>query len=806
MSKIAQKADKLQPDEAEATAEPEAAKVGSGPKTYPADTIVEAQEFIDGLFPYMDEETETVCVSKMIVNKDDGDRPPGFWNVSEDHDAFTKWKPAKQIVPWYLSCGTVNGEMNEKGTALKRGRANVVRVHFLMLDDIGTKAEEPPVTPTAKVVTSEDDQGVENFQWFYGLKPVEDQQRFEALAEFCHEKGWGDGGAGGSYRICRIPGSANVKEGRNNYKTVVTEWNRDEHWELDDLAAKLGCTDLDQRVAKAKVKKSQPHTNAAGQSSIDPLFDWLLANGHVVNDNGGDFVEVKCPFGAEDHSTGSDTAGYSPLGRGTGDWVQSRGVKCMHESHKGQGFKEAMKAWGNMGAPRVSGFDPLPWLQGRFVYIGVGKQVADLEQRKIGGVWLYEFEDWGNLHKGRVIVPGRDTPIDMKTAFLESKKTHKVTDTQYWPVKADEDAAIITRHGQECINIYSPPNHAYTVAEPEVFLDHIDFLLADDLERDLFLDWLAYKIQNPASRSYAIVMIAEDGYGVGRSWLKRLLSKMLPGMVQTATLPQLIGKGTSAEKNYNDWAVCCQFVVVEEARDNMSKEDFYHGYETFKTNIDTSASAVRVNPKFGRTRNDFMFFNALILSNHSDALAIPPNDRRVCVLTNPSEMADHTYYDRLEGSLTAGEVERVYWYLMTRDISGYDHVYPPMTKGKQRMTEQTALPSDQIRNHILDECDGDLFTKKMVKSRIVVAAHALDYDKIAGAPGPVLRLIWNKMGKLRDEKNGARYNYGGGNVEVRALRNQEKWQRLDADRSRQMFTAELERNDKSRSNIAALVK
>ena len=95
---------------------------------------------------------------------------------------------------------------------------------------------------------------------------------------------------------------------------------------------------------------------------------------------------------------------------------------------------------------------------------------------------------------------------------------------------------------------------AETSEEPDIFLDHVDFLLPDDDERDLFLNWLAFKIQNPPRRSYAVVMIAEEAFGVGRSWLKTMLTAVLQGKgVNTVTLSQLVGKGTSAEANYNDW-------------------------------------------------------------------------------------------------------------------------------------------------------------------------------------------------------------------------------------------------------------
>jgi hypothetical protein len=753
---------------------------------------IKAAEFLDTMFADINPATEVVCVSKGFET-DDG---MGFWNLSDEDPVFAKWKPEKQRVAWYACCSSVNGEKNAKGNAVLRKTANVVKYHFMMLDDIGSsdnsKATPPPVAPTAKIETSK-----ENFQWFYALIPGDDFKRFEALLEFCHEQGHGDGGAGGCYRICRIPGSTNIKKGRDNFKSVVTYWEPDRVWTLDELAVALGCTDLDLRAAKQTGKRvKQSATTSLDIDSIDPLYVWLNENGHIIKDDGGDFVEVRCP-NYDEHTAGSETGGYSPLGRGDNEFAQTRGWKCLHEHCRDWHFKDFNKAMAELGAPRVSGFDPLPWLQHRYTYIVVGSKIADLVQRLLGGVWLYDYEDWGKMHKGRIMVPGREQPIEMKTAFLEHKRTKKVTTTQYWPVKADEDMAIVVQSNQELVNTYVPPNHPHTTKEPDVFLDHIDFLLADDTERDLFLDWLAYKVQNPHRRSYAVIMIAEDGFGVGRSWLRAMMQKVLQGKVQTATLPQLIGKGTSAEKNYNDWAAECQLLVVEEAKDNITKEDFYNGYETFKQRVDTRVSPVRVNPKYGRTRDDWMFFNALIFSNHSDALAIPANDRRICVLTNPSVMADAAYYDRLEGGLNDKEAQKIYWYLMERDISNYDHVYPIDTEGKRRMTDQNVIPSEAIKNHILDICTGDIFTKKMLKSRVITAAAALDYDGILKSPGPVIRPLWGKMGKLRNEKNGARYLIEGDHVEVRAMRNIKKWKDMDANRARDEFTAELLKNDKT---------
>ena len=49
------------------------------------------------------------------------------------------------------------------------------------------------------------------------------------------------------------------------------------------------------------------------------------------------------------------------------------------------------------------------------------------------------------------------------------------------------------------------------------------------------------------------------------------------------------------------------------------------------------------NTKYGKTRQDTMWFNALIFSNHADAMVIPEDDRRIAVFTNAVEKASTEY-------------------------------------------------------------------------------------------------------------------------------------------------------------------
>jgi len=292
------------------------------------------------------------------------------------------------------------------------------------------------------------------------------------------------------------------------------------------------------------------------------------------------------------------------------------------------------------------------------------------------------------------------------------------------------------------------------------------------------------------------VMIAE-GYGTGRSWLGRLISKMLQGNhTNKATLAQMVGKGTSAEQNYNSWMVECQFLIVEEAKDNsLSREDFWHGYETFKQNVEPgdAGEPIRINDKYGRIRDEVVYFNPLIFTNHPDALVLEVDDRRVFCIENPSEKKDYKYYDRLTGALQTQEPRRVYWWLMHRDVSQYDHVYPKMTPSKARMIEDTRPPSEAIAEWIQDNHKPDIVTRASLKTAIVTAARDLDYEKIMREPGGVLKILWRKAKTLRpgDSKMGARYVIEGKQTEDHAIREQAKWVDQDKDRDTEIILEEL---------------
>ena len=735
-----------------------------------------ANEFLDTIFQDAGED-EHVCVTR-AKDKSDGS---GTWfsNQTRDGRGWRKWNPDTRADAWYFCVSTVDGALNDKGSMLGRGRGNLKRVYCLVLDDIGTKGKAPPVEPTWKMETSPG-----NFQWGYALDATDRLPEFEALVSWCAEQGWSDAGAGGSYRVMRVPGSANMKPGRDEFRARLTHWEPEWIWSIDDVADDLGCdlAALPAPDAGAGVRAA-PEDRVGALVDLDPMLVWLTAEGHVTKDAGTQWVEMVCPW-ADAHTSGDSVAGYSPLGRGPTQFVQTRAFKCMHEHCADKKLKELVKWAEPLGGPFVSGYDPLPWLQAQYAYVETGQVVVDLAQRPVGGVWRWTFADWQKRHPGKVRTLGRDAPVSVATAFVESLDTKKAVDTTYLPVRRHEDKGMVVDFNQNYVNTYVPPNWPEIHDTPEIFLEHVKFLIPSDEEREVFMNWLAYKIQNPASRSYAVVMIAEDKFGTGRSWIKNLLAKMLQGGVETATLAQIVGQGTSSQQNYNDWEVGCQYIVCEEARGDMSQEDKTSAYEEFKVRCDTTPSEVRVNVKYGATTGGMRYWNSLIFSNHADAMAVAGDDRRVYVVTNPSERRDYEYYDRLQASLTNGEPARAYWWLMHRDLTGYKHIYPPWTAAKAAMIEHSSSPCEDIMAWLEENHTSDLVTQATLRSGVMVAASALNMDKIVREPGGITKRVWRLLKSLRPEdvKHGARYVIGGKQTEVRALRKREMWVEFDGRR------------------------
>jgi hypothetical protein len=110
-------------------------------------------------------------------------------------------------------------------------------VLVMMLDDIGTKSKTPPLAPTWIIETSPG-----SFQWGYAFADQPTKAEFAAAIRAIADAGYTDPGACNPVRNFRLPGSVNLKPGRDNFTARLVEFHPEREFSLPDICAALNVT------------------------------------------------------------------------------------------------------------------------------------------------------------------------------------------------------------------------------------------------------------------------------------------------------------------------------------------------------------------------------------------------------------------------------------------------------------------------------------------------------------------------------------------------------------------------------------
>jgi hypothetical protein len=389
-------------------------------------------------------------------------------------------------------------------------------------------------------------------------------------------------------------------------------------------------------------------------------------------------------------------------------------------------------------------------------------------------------------------------------ALWQSKlKTTRVLDTIYDPTSPDN--RILTIAGSMYFNTYRRPNHSPMTGNPDEFLRHCEHVIPDPTERELFYDWVAFKLKNPGKRPYSMVMVADlpvvdDGnkgerYGIGRSMISDALAACFQDGVRNITLGDLTGIG--GQSDFDDWKEGTQLIAAEEAK--MSEQKNWAAgsstYEHLKLVVDTKPSKnVRVKPKYGRIRYVTTYYSVIIFTNHADALTLPVGDRRFCVIDNATTRRTDSEYADMAGFLENQQnISNLYHWLMTRNISEFKHARPPMTPAKNLMIESSKTSSDEVWSRMLEVLTGAIVTKdQLVRAAELVCGSDEELAKRAMA---MASQKWKRLPKLNpDADKGGRVMVDGKQCPARILRNVDNWRSYAGDTGSVMCTQEATKN------------
>lgn len=329
-------------------------------------------------------------------------------------------------------------------------------------------------------------------------------------------------------------------------------------------------------------------------------------------------------------------------------------------------------------------------------------------------------------------------------------------DRMYWPGAAE----TFMHHGNEYVNSY---NNLYSVKprEPEseedfkaieTMLNHFSLLVAEDKEKQILLDWLAYVYRNPGERLNWTILL-QGAEGAGKSYIQVLMSHLM-GQNAKPLEP------SSLESRFTSWGHGSVLTIVEEIKISGSSQ--YATMDRLKPFI--TNEIVQIEEKGRDPRIVPNFTNYLFLSNHKDAIPVKYGNRRFCIIYSSIQTNDDLvravggagneegYFKNLF-EVTTERADVLAYYLGTmHQIS--DDFNPkgraPITASFHEAVQLSMSESDNLFEDVLSACECEVINDDIVDTTWlseVAASNGLETPKTRTIKPMMLAMNMKQMSK-----------------------------------------------------------
>lgn len=218
-----------------------------------------------------------------------------------------------------------------------------------------------------------------------------------------------------------------------------------------------------------------------------------------------------------------------------------------------------------------------------------------------------------------------------------------------------------------------------TDADVRPWLEHVEYLVPDQTERNKLLDFFAHIVQRRGQKiRWAPLLIGKQGTG------KDLLIK-----------PLMLFFGHNAQDLKPDFLTARfngflenELLIVQEMKRSNKTSGVYNSIKTMLSG--TAADVNMVEQKYKSPYAVPNVVNMLFFSNHLDALEIDPDDRRFFVIMSDVTKREYEYYRTLADDFYKAQSgwRKVIRWLMQRDLTGFSSSEaPPSTSSKELMIE-----------------------------------------------------------------------------------------------------------------------
>ncbi len=604
---------------------------------------------------------------------------------------------------WYVNTGSFIVDRFTDGKPSAR-RENVEYVLFMMLDDIGTKSKEPPLAPTWVMETSEG-----SFQWGYAFSEQPTKGQFTAAIKAIAEAGYTDPGATNPVRNCRIPGSVNLKQGRNNFEARLVEFHPEREYTLEDICEALEVEPEEADTADFKSVRIRD----IGQ---DNVLAWLVEKGLVLSQiNHEGWGAIVCPNHAE-HSDGNIEARYKPLDRSFCcyhghcqhidsrtflDWVAENGGPAVTPGLRDELIAERMRqmadkiqpteAFPDDAAARIreverkeaGRLEKAEWFE-RFAYIQSDDSYFDMVTRREvpRNVFnaLYRHVDCKSMH-------GKKPRVQASVYFDERRQEYGAKALEGVTYAAGEDVLVARDglvYGNRWVNARPDMSGSDAIGDRDIqpWIDHCRALVEEPDELEHIWNVMAHKVQRPDVKiNHAVLHGGDEGCGKDSMWAPFLWAIGGPhqhnrSIIETGGLDSQWGYSLEAE-----------VVILNELKEPEAKERRALA-NRLKPLIAAPPETITVNRKGLHPYDMLNRLQVIAFTNDPLPITIPTQDRRwLCVWSRAPRM-DPREADRLWKWYRKEGFAKIAAWLHQRDVSAFNPAAAPMvTEWKLNMVE-----------------------------------------------------------------------------------------------------------------------
>jgi hypothetical protein len=685
---------------------------------------------------------------------------PAFWPTARQREGES----------WYGNTASfiVDRFQNGKPSA---SAANCEYVLGMVLDDIGTKSKTPPLPPTWIMETSPG-----NHQWFYAFSDQPTKGDFSAAIIAIAAAGYTDAGAVNPVRNFRLPGSVNIKPGRDNFASRLVEFHPEREYTLPGICTALNVVPGEASDAFRPIK--------LGDDGNDDVLAWLSDQGLLLRKpNPEGWAGVVCPNSAE-HTDGNPEGRYNPAMRaycclhshctefdsGTFlNWVAEQGgprhapglrdellVSAMHGAMAKltptpEFPDEAANLVAETDRKERARLEKSEWWD-RFAYVQDDEAYFDIQDRRELSRSTFNalFRHIGckSIHNGRKIEPS--------ISFDEQRQAKGAQVLVGITYAAGEDV-LMRRDGDLYGNRWrnARPNSAPGDASP--WLRHVERMLPDETERNHVLNVMAYKLQNPHKKiNHAVLHIGHPGSGKDTMWQPFLWAIGGKALANVAIVRN--------EEITSQWgyALESEVMVFEELRQAEAKDR--RALENhLKPIIAAPPEYLQVNRKGLHPYQALNRVFVLAFSNERVPLSLPSDDRRWFVVYSEAGRMSDTEGQAIWNWFETGGQSAVANWLSQRSVADFNPgAAPPFTEAKAIMIEHGRSTAESYLVDLIRNRAGE-FARGVVASPFYSLCDRLAGGAPAGVKVPQAALMhalreagWIDLGRIKSRANDAR--------------------------------------------------